>query len=442
MDDKNQDQEQPDQNQFSENQPSPSSDFDTQDQNQTTIPDEYEPPTRPIEGAAPNDPWASPSANPSTDQFQSEFRAASEQEALPPKKSKTKLIIAIILGAILVLLFAGSALAYKLWFQNPDKVVADSIANIIKAETVTGNGDVKFDNKEASIDIKIDHANTREAGHADISTLIKIKKYNLDLDVKGEGTYTKEGDIYFKLKDLDTTYKKVVDAYMQVLIEQYKSYGTTLTPAQQKSATDTLDKQVGPIIQKLDDQWIKISADDLKDVNKQAGDTQDCVAKALNMLRDDKQTRDEVVKLYHNNKFIVIKDELGSRNGSLGYKIDYDEAASKSFGDGLEQTAFGKQIKACDDTSNNQNNSSQNNNEDNFKDTNAEVWVDRWSHELTSVSFSGATTGNDSGTFSLNYQPKFNEQVTVEAPKDAMTLKQLEQELQLMAPASNPVGLL
>lgn len=319
-------------------------------------------------------------------------------------KKKKFIVAGIIAGAILLLGGGGVYATYALWYQNPEKVLADAVTNAIKAKTVTYKGTMTADSNDVKVAIEFDGV---EAGLSsrDVNAKITLTTQGKEFKLNGSALADKDGNIFFKVGNL----KAVVDQ--------------TLGATGMASAFDGL-------IAKIDNKWIRISADDLADFSKEASDAKKCATDVLKKLDTDKATRDEIATIYGKNKFIVIDSSLPARSvagvDSMGYKLSFNKTVAKSFVDAVNQTQLMKDLQKCDDS---------------FKlDADAitrepssgttatfEVSVSRWSHEFTQLK-AGATSKDGSGSATI--EPLFNKDVKVVAPTDFLTLKQLQAEIE------------
>jgi len=331
----------------------------------------------------------------------------------PSKKPRKGLLIGLIVAAVLVVLGGGGALAYNFYYQNPDKVVGDALMNALTAKSVSSDAtlDIKGDDYSAKITLS-GHTNEEAAGLAKVK--IDYTSEDLSYTTDGEGVFAKNGDLFVKVNNV----KELADTLAQ-------------------SSEGMVDFSLfDGVIEKVDSTWVKISGDDLGTVSEDYKDTQKCIADYTSKLSSDKALQksvtDEIVTLYSNNKFVIIAENLGSKEvkgvGSLGYKLNFDSAKAETFTAALEGTQIGKKLKECDSTID-------------FKDvaknlteegdsngtTTTELWVSRFGHEITEMSLIG-TGGEADGT--LVVQPTFNKNEAVETPKDSMSVKELMTEIE------------
>lgn len=333
----------------------------------------------------------------------SPFRPA-DPPASPPvataKRSKKVWLVAVIVAVVATLLLGGGALAYKFWYQNPEKVVADGLMKVVTAETVTFKmeGDMKGQNPGT---LNVEGAVKGSAFDATIA--MKMKAGGTDMELKGNALKDEEGDLYLKL------------SHLNAFISQSLGQAKVQLPAKMSSA-------IYGFLAKIDDKWVKISADDIKSLSEAAAKRQSCMNDAFKKLRTDDATQREVSDAYQKHRFITISKELGNRDGSLGYELSTDKEKAKAFVEELKRTQAYKTLHECDKNITID--------EGGLMVTDpqdkVEVWVSRWSHDITKVVVDHQS-GSTPATYSIT--PTLNEEVTITAPKDSMSVKELAEEI-------------
>lgn len=320
----------------------------------------------------------------------------------PVKKTKKKWLVAGVIAAILVVLAGGSALAYKFWYQNPEKVVTDGLVNAMAAETMKFKltGDMKSSTPGT---IMITGALKSGAFSADAD--MKMKVSGTDVELKGSGLMDEKGDLYLKISNLNT------------LVDKALGQNKAQLPAQMSSA-------IYGFVTKVNDKWVKISSDDLKTFSESMAKQQSCMSGTFKKLREDKAMKTEVSDLYKKHKFITVSKELGSKDGSLGYELSSNDNQAKEFTKGLKDTQFYKSLHDCDknftiDENDAKDSTSSNN-------TKVQVWISRWSHDITKVT---AEVKDEAAPGTITFEPTFGEPVTIETPNESMSVKELTQEI-------------
>lgn len=330
--------------------------------------------------------------------------AQPQATAQAPKKKHKGLIITIIVVAFLALLATSAALAYNFIYQNPEKVVTDSLMKAITAETIAGNGTVVAKNDTITIKVGIDGGSDGENGKLKASLDISSDDREVKLD--GEGVFAKNGDLFLKVNN--------ADELVQTLMEGSGSTSTALDG----------------LIEKVDGQWIKISNDELGTYSETYEKSKKCVDDALGSAQNDKSLNKEISDLYRANSFIIVKDKLGSKtiNGveSLGYEIEGDAAKAKAFISGIKETQLGKKLITCDDSFDFDSLAEGLDSSSVDGTYKVQLWASRFGHELTELNVNGK---NDDTDVSVVFHPIFNKTVEVEIPTDTISLEELQTEI-------------
>lgn len=315
--------------------------------------------------------------------------------------------MSIIIAAVLVILGGGGAAAYYFWYENPDKVITDGIVNALKAKTIKYTGTISMSG-DMKIKLELTGANTLSTSDLTAKATFAIagKDYSLDSSAR----FDDKGDLYLKLKNIDS----VVSAYRATLP------GGIVTP----QMSDLTNK----LAAKINDRWIKVSADDLSTFSEDASKTQKCSTDAAKKYQNDQKAITQISDAYKKNKFIVVDQNLGSQNGSLGYILKGDEKALRSFLVDLKNTEIYKTLHDCDTsfTIDDKDLPTVKNDKANGR---LELWVDSWTHKITKVV--GTSNNKDTKTqLDIVFQPIFDEKVEVKAPDNSITLKQLQDDIE------------
>jgi len=332
------------------------------------------------------------------------------------KKPKTKAIVIGALVGVLVLLGAGGTAAYAM-YQQPDRVVADGMANIVKAKMTGINGTVTIASADVDVTVALTSKSSKDSSAANANVKVKMKSGELsgkEFDVVANSVVVKDGTMYIKLTNLD----KAFDAYIDA------AFAANQGSAEYGQLFKAFIKEAYmPTINALNNQWIKITADDLKSVDQSSGNDLKCLTDTVNKVRDDKQLSKQVADAYKANTFVIVKEKLGTKEGNMGYLIDLNEDKAQKFSDSLQSTEIGTSLKSClKDTSSDTSKSEG----DTIKNGRLEVWVSKWSHQIMHVTASGEDSSDSKSTFSLDMTPSYNNYETVDVPKDAKSIKELQ----------------
>lgn len=360
----------------------------------------------------------------------------------PKKNSKKKFIIGGIIAAAIVLLGGGTALGYALWYQNPEKVVVDGVSNVFSKAPGTSKLTASYKSGDAGVTLTVDSRSSGDAAQADLKLAYKAAAQNIDLTGSAEIiTKTDTATMYLKVKDVRKLVAAAVDAMIESTAKQYQTMGMKLSQSQIDAQKKSAMAQYEPIIAKVDNKWIKFTADG----NDSTSKDQKCLTDAYKKLQSDSASQNEMKQAYTDNKFIIIKEELGLKDGSYGYVLDLDQDKLKSFSKALESTVFVKSIEDCTGRDMSTNSNSSSTSKDNpFKDTRVEMWVSQWSHQITRVSVTTThdepTSTGQNATLNLGVDMSYEEVAPITEPTDAVDSKTLMDDLMKSmggAPASS-----
>lgn len=331
----------------------------------------------------------------------------------PQKKSKRKLIIiGAIVAGIIAILGAGSALAYNLYYQNPQKVVTDALMSVANAKSMTYAAGIDFTSTSAStpVSVTVDlnggtASNKSAVTTADITVTVEDQTFTGSVEtVIGE-----DQRIYVKANDLENT---VADINTALESTAYAGYD--------------IAELFPNTIETLNDNWVEIDLASLdEDTFKEYDEAQVCIQGVLTRYEEDDSYGKEVADAYKANQFILTPESLGSRdiNGvaSLGYRLDFDKEKLKAFATQVQDTKFIKELNECDDSSS----FKPEDIEDVFETsgdttTRYELWAARFGHELTLFT---ASAESKEGEYKLgiNFSPNLNATPEVTIPTNAIS---------------------
>ena len=324
------------------------------------------------------------------------------------RRSKKPLFAGIAIGAA-VLLLGGGVAAYQLWYQNPDKVVTDSLVKAITAKTMSYTGTIDASG-ESGVRAELKGA----MNDAAFTTAAKVTLTSgaMSIVVDGDVQTHKNGDMYFKVKNAK---------------DLSKSFFTMSGMASNEA--------IDAFIAKIDNKWVKLTTKDLDSQTESTATS--CMTDAVAKVQDDAAMRREVTDAYAKQRFIAVKESLGEKNGSLGYKLDVDEAKTKAFVGELKKTKLYGELQKCDknftldekDLTSDQKGTT----------TTVELWANKWTHELTKLTV-GMADKTEKAT--IVAEPTFNKPVTITAPTDVLTFDQLKDDVaNLMTSLMGSAGL-
>lgn len=342
-------------------------------------------------------------------------------------KKKTGLIIGLAIAAVAVIGGGVGAIAYLNWHESPEQTLADAISNVwnaknIQAEaTITGEAKDK-DSDFSKIELKMNMIATQNAASMSINTLSIDTKENGSYNLSVESAYSLDDDIYFKIGGI----KEAFDGAMKNVDKD---------EAEELAA---ISGMVGGVIEVLDNQWIKIDSDLLKEMGVK--DQYDCYKEKAKALSSE-DFKKKVAEIYENHGFIALKDDkvVKTEDGLSYYSIKIDNKESEAFGEEVEKLDEVKALTSCFDSKLDADDDEDDEldddldlefnddikKEDEQRDYDLLVGISGWNHTLKAVE---AKSSDDDADMSIKLNLSYDEKA-VELPGDAKNAKDLVEEL-------------
>ncbi|MBR3236226.1 hypothetical protein IKF92_00895 [Candidatus Saccharibacteria bacterium] len=264
--------------------------------------------------------------------------------AEPVKKKKTGLIVGIIV-AVLALAGAGVAAAILLAGGGNDPVVKaiEKVANGDMPQYVKMNGSFEVSSSDGTaaiknmalkIDSDLNTKNTTNSVKAELSVELSSGK---PLSFELEGVSTESGDLYFK-----------IDGVSDILTQYIKMLGGATTTDDSAIASYYLS-MIGDIVEELEGEWLKVSAEDLKTIMESmgTGNQSTCM---LDLAESAKNGGTGLMEAYRKSPFISSTTEgvnVASKGSGPVYKVLIDKDAAKTFADNVKESDFVKKAKSC-----------------------------------------------------------------------------------------------
>ncbi len=265
-----------------------------------------------LDAAAPMDEQVN-NVNNTTTQIAPPPIPVSQPAELAPKSSRkfTKKVglIAGIVAAVIVL--CGGASAYAFWYQNPENVMIDAVSHLMTQKQAKMNGTVSLSSKEVDLSVAIKSSGNSEKGStmsAEVTITPKAEEMKSIGEIKAsaDAVVATNGDIYFKVKDVASVVNKIVDTAIQSETDTFSDEGIAFDQSEIDSMRSSITSQVQPIVDQIDNKWIKVSAADMK---QQGNDTQTCVMDAVKKAQTDASSRKELIDAYKKKKFLTVDKE-------------------------------------------------------------------------------------------------------------------------------------
>ena len=353
--------------------------------------------------------------------------ASTDAAAKTKGKKKTGLIIGLAIAAVAVIGGGVGAIAYLNWHESPEQTLADAISNVwnaknIQAEaTITGEAKDK-DSDFSKIELKMNMIATQNAASMSINTLSIDTKENGSYNLSVESAYSLDDDIYFKIGGI----KEAFDGAMKNVDKD---------EAEELAA---ISGMVGGVIEVLDNQWIKIDSDLLKEMGVK--DQYDCYKEKAKALSSE-DFKKKVAEIYENHGFIALKDDkvVKTEDGLSYYSIKIDDKESEAFGEEVEKLDEVKALTSCFDSELDTDDDEAEEwdddldlefnddikKEDEQKDYDLLVGISGWNHTLKAVE---VKSSDDDADMSIKLNLSYDEKA-VELPGDAKNAKDLVEEL-------------
>lgn len=329
------------------------------------------------------------------------------------KKSHKKGLAALIVSIIAAVVLAGGGYAtYALWYQNPDKVVTDALVGLVGAEASATSGSIKIEMDSGSssltsstvsgmkIDFDMKAKQNTGSGKATLSMTID----DIDISISGEAVSGGDDTVYVRITDLQETLESM--------------FGSMIMSQMPANYLRVIDK--------IDGNWIKITSDDLADV--QSSDEDDsaltCYSEALQSLGDDENVRKEITDAYKSHSFITVDEQLESKDGLLGYVVSLDEAKAQEFGDAIKSSEFVAKAEKCADLTDDTDTDDDSDGPDKVR---VVLWVDRWSHDLRGVE---TELSDDEMKLTADVNVDLSSDITIEVPSEFTTLEELQSDIE------------
>ena len=342
-------------------------------------------------------------------------------------KKKTGLIIGLAIAAVAVSGGGVGAIAYLNWHESPEQTLADAISNVwnaknIQAEaTITGEAKDK-DSDFSKIELKMNMIATQNAASMSVNNLSIDTKENGSYSLSVESAYSLDDDIYFKIGGI----KEAFDGAMKNVDKD------------EAEELEAISGMVGGVIEVLDNQWIKIDSDLLKEMGVK--DQYDCYKEKAKALSSE-DFKKKVAEIYENHGFIALKDDkvVKTEDGLSYYSIKIDDKESEAFGEEVEKLDEVKALTSCFDSELDTDDDEAEEwdddldlefnedikKEDEQRDYDLLVGISGWNHTLKAVE---VKSSDDDADMSIKLNLSYDEKA-VELPGDAKNAKDLVEEL-------------
>lgn len=398
------------------------------------------------------------SSEPSNTKQQGQHPITLPPETPPAKSKKLGIIVGII---VTVFMLGASVSAYFLWYNKPNKVVADSIMSIFAADSLRLSGKMnwsgsrpqnnsRLQNDAASSDIAQQPGNIqldyqyKDGRSALTATMMMQPSQASRVELKGS-MITEDGDTYYvKIDNPQQLADMYISAQKQAfdsLKRQYETAGNAANAEAFEQVYRQLNEQMKSNMQQLvstvEGKWIIMSRDtvggSVATVN--SGDAV-CLASAMRTIKKDNSLARKFAKLFRKHQFITVDPNvnLESRGSSNGYRLVLDKAMLQKFYDTAAADADMKPVISCLGASVKGSQAALRKKTSSV-DTKVDVWIDSWSHRVSSIEVESGATPTATPAHKQVRPPRIELDVVYDAvksiqkpnEKDSIKIEQLKQ---------------
>lgn len=354
---------------------------------------------------------------------------SSDTVALAKKKhhsGRKSLLLLAIAGFISVLIAGGSVAAYTLWYQNPKKILADAITNMVQADTISADSTNTLTlSKQAgessgfpqNVTVKLTGATNYTSGNVEVQVITEIdgkpRTFSAGAQIDEVGT------VHVRVDDLKKVFAEAVEA----------SGGTV----------DDIPEALQAIVDKVDGNWLRIGAEDISTVfGEEAATTykenHTCVNKAYAAFRDSDEQQQEIIDAYIENGFLDDVTSVGSKDGNLGFSLTVNNKKANDFSRATRDTTVMRALYKCQgiessSTSEDATFEGANIESDDVPDVKTTIWVSRFGHELKQVEIE---VKDDEASLTSTTNLTYNQPYTVSKPSNEVTLASLKKEIEAL----------
>lgn len=353
-----------------------------------------------------------------------------------PKKSKKKLVAGVVAATVAIAVVGG--VVFALYYNNPEKVVADALVNAVTAKTQISNGSLSFtdDKNKGKISLSFDSQSDTPNFKGQLSAKLKVDYDKYKFDIAGSGLLSENGNAYFKFDGVE----KALNKYLNE--PEIKAY-TDQSPQ--------LKDDIVAFAKKIDGKYIKLDKTDIKNIWEKYdySKTKACYTNVFNELDKNPAQKQQLGDAYNSNKFIIIKNQ-GSENingvDSAKYGMAVDVKKYNSASDALEKTTLAKNLQKCSDELTGQTpdtykpTAEQQAQDQMFRDqeaasqqkqidkTTITIWASRWDHQFTKTTLSyNDKTEKTKISVDINY--KLGQKITATDPKNSISMKEFQSDI-------------
>lgn len=330
-------------------------------------------------------------------------------------RNKTLLIALLILAV-------GTAVAGLIFFftvrQNPGNTVMNAVLKAVEADSLRGKGTIETKLDRFNGQLNIEFSSVKAEQNSSMDAKIAYQSDNVKKPVKTDGQVIlgSDGTVYLKM---DNVKGIVAAAFQEIDAVQQQIQAKRANPQ-----PFTPGKLIVNASEFLNDKWIKLPP------GQASGDSSlnplACAQGVVAKYNTNSSERRAITKAYKSNDFFEVDSKvLKDKDGSDGYRVSIDQDKFKNFEQAVKKTTVGKMMADCASQS-----SDSSSNQDEILDGHIDLWISKYSQEITHLQIDNQTTKLDA---SLDYSGG----TEVKLPGEAKTITEIFTKSNLEAEAKN-----
>ena len=313
-------------------------------------------------------------------------------------------------------------------------IIADAITRAFQSEKLETTGTVTMSSDAFDMTLTLASLTDGANESADITIGVAADRLPSDLEFRLSGVYSQEGTLYVRAGGIEKFVNSLVSELVSRQVtaigasEQEMTLEDRASLKQYAAQVEAQIRQmIDPIIQKVDNQWLRVSEDTLRDDNEVAA----CMLEVIDRMKTDAGLQQELVAAYRRHNFLIIKHEAGTRDGSTGYEMALDGPELKSKLDGfsaaMKDTELARLIRGCDVADDESDIGADAESADDQVARKLIIWVSQDARALT-----GLDLEIQNGDFGSVTKLQFNDRATqsVSVPTDAREADEVIKEIQ------------
>lgn len=314
------------------------------------------------------------------------------------------LVVAVLVVVVIVV-------GLFMFFQSPERRLANGFANLITASSIGVEGNLESTGSFGKMNADIHAATNKKLVDAHVNATLAVGesgKAVADMQV----IVPEDGIVYAKVKEPKKLMNSLGDSFVTSLFTEVP--GLVLSEQAKSSFMGPLRDSLNESGERMEGTWIKVTQEQLRQSTGDAQVSTDCYIEFGRELKSNSKARKQLADAYHKYTFIVIDDATVKPEGtSQGYRVSLDQAKLKEFKDSVSDNEAVKKLDKCGLDILTLGAS------DDLRDQSVDIWVDRLTSDITRVKYSKSDTGNSS---KVDLRFSYGVKVDVAQPNESIGL--------------------